>query len=223
MKIITKLYLTVSAIAIIFMSKYCLCYSDVTVQALAKSINKNTRIYANKVQFHKNVYGIEDGILSSTAIEDTTLTMGALYYQYRPVISSNIYLNNVNISFPINISDLGDDFSISNSVSYAENLIISDLLYKNRTAAKISQDKDGNIYKISCDDFNLKIDTVGVGTTLSQVIARWGDPDLSRNGQLNFYILDDGITISFINDGNGNITNISCGVTEEINKERYGL
>lgn len=223
MRLSTQIYLTVSALAIIFMSKYCINYSDVTIDALYGSISKITEIKTDKINFHKNIYGLDDGLLSSTAVEDTTLTMGALYYQYKPVIADNIYINKIKINFPLNKATLDKRLSIKNPIPYSNNIIVADLIYNNKKSCTVSYDDVGEIYKISCDDFNMKIDNIGIGSTYAQVVARWGEPDISKNEQFHLYILEEGITVSILTDSRENVTGISCGLTEKMNKERYNL
>lgn len=223
MKLITQIYLTVSAISIIFMSKYLINYSDVTVMALENSINKKFSLSTDKVQFHHKVYGLEDGLLSSTAVEDTTLTMGALYYQYTPVIAKNIYINKINIRFPLNKNSLDKKLSLDTATQYTPQLFVAQLIYNKKPVATVSYNSKGEINKITCTDFSMKIDTIGVGSTIGEAFTRWGQPTLSKGYNLHFYVLEEGITIGIINDQFGNITSISCGVTDKMNEERYGL
>lgn len=223
MKLITQIYLTISALAIIFMSKYLINYTDITVMALESSINKKISLNTDKIPFYSKVYGIEDGLLSSTAVEDTTLTMGALYYQYTPIIAKNIYINKINITFPLNKNNMDKRLSLGKAVEYTPQLYVADMIYNKKAVATVDYSSEGEIYKITCDDYSMKIDNIGVGSTIGEAIARWGEPSLSKGFNLHFYILEEGITISIINDQNGNIACISCGVTDKMNKERYGL
>lgn len=210
METFPKIYLTGSLVLNMIMTNYCYnAYGLSPDYNFFKTKPDTVPVVAvtdYKVPFISDYVGrTYDNVVSSMAVLDETVSTGALFSEYRSGLDKKIYADGVHIQIPGNTDTLNPDLKLKVNVDYAgdDN---AGKLYHNDEAAAAVRIKNGMIYRISAIDEKLKIDGIGVGTEVTEILQKWGPPAAEEEDRILYYNVDDKATITFITSWEGYVT-----------------
>ncbi len=168
----------------------------VAVQSVAES---------NKVHFLSNYTPTYDNVVSSMAIMDETVSTGALYIDHRSKLNKKLYVSGVHVQIPDTKERYGQLFDYRDDADYAGSDESGKLFKDDRQVAAVRV-KKGMVYRLSSGTDDFKIDGIGVGTYILDVVRIWGEPTKDEDGRIIMYPVGDEADITLIVSPDGFVT-----------------
>lgn len=160
---------------------------------------------SNKVHFLSNYTPTYDNVVSSMAIMDDTVSTGALYIDHRSTLNKKIYVGNVHVQIPDAKGRYEQLFKYEDDADYAGSDESGKLFIDGRQAAAVRVKKD-MVYRLSSSTDDFKIDGIGVGSYILDVVRIWGEPTKDEDGRIFMYPVGDEADITLIVSPDGFVT-----------------
>ena len=210
METLPKIYLTGALVLNMAMTNYCYntygLSPDYNFFKTAPDAVPVAAAPSFKVPFLSDYVGTTyDNVVSSMAIIDETVSAGALYSEYRAGLDKKIYAGGVRVQVPCGTEMLNSALELKVKYDYAGDDNAGEI-YTNGEPAAAVRIKNGMIYRISSIDDKFKIDGIGVGTELTEVLQKWGQPVAQENDRIFYYNVDTKATITIITSWEGYVT-----------------
>lgn len=170
----------------------------------AQAITAESTAVNNKATFYTNYTHTYDNVISSMAVIDESISPGALYAEYRNDLGKKIYINGIHLQVPDTTYAFKMQFSLKEDVDYAGENTAGKLYYEDRPVAEV-RIKNGMVYRLSSSEQELKIDGIGVGSNILDIVQKWGQPS-EIDGIVYYYHIGESAKITLITSSDGFVT-----------------